>query len=111
MEAAQITCVIDMCTGAEFLGEITHGYDSDRIAVLFIKQGCSTCLLCFFNRQNLGCNRQIFIDLLVDDALYFLELLSRRLFKMREVETAVVRSIVGTCLGNVIAQYLAQSCL
>ena len=100
-----------MRAAAEFLGEITHGNNSYEVSVLLIKQCRSTGLAGFLDRQHFCGNRNIFLDLLVDDLFDLLQLLSRRLLEMREVETGIIRAVVGTSLSNMAAEHLSQCCL
>ena len=111
LERSEVACICNMGAAAEFLGEVAHGDNSDLIAILLIKQsGCAGCLGCF-DIEHLCCDRNVLIDLLVDNAFNFLQLRIGRLFEMCEVETSVFRTVVGTGLGNMITKNLFQSCL
>ena len=63
-----------MRTAAEFLGYISHGYDSDGIAVLFVKQGDSAFFLGFLKRKDFGFDRQMPVDVSVDQSFDFIQL-------------------------------------
>ena len=61
-----------MCTTTEFLGEISHGYDTYGLPILLAKESHRSGLLCLVNGHNIGMYRNRLVDLLVNDIFYFL---------------------------------------
>ena len=53
LEGSNGSCIICVCTAAKLFGEVTHGYNTDIVAVFFTKECHSTCLLGIFNAHDL----------------------------------------------------------
>ena len=71
-EHTDILRIVDMRAGAQFLGNLAHGYDADFIAVFFIKQRDRAGMFGFFNRHDFGMDRKFRHDKFVDQRFDFL---------------------------------------
>jgi thiamine transporter ThiT len=71
----------------------------------------SAGLLGFFNRQYFCCNFNVCLDHLVYQMFNFLQLYIADLFIMVEIETSVIRAVIGTGLGDMIAENGAERTL
>ena len=70
-----IGCIGYMCASTKFLGEIVHGYDTYRLAILLTKESHRSGLLCFVNGHDIGTYRNSLVNLCIYDILYLLEFL------------------------------------
>ena len=89
-----------MSTTTEFLGEIAHRYDTDRLAVLFSEESHRTGLLCLINRHNIGCYRNRLVDLLIDHILNLFKFFRCHCCKMRKVKSCTLAVLIRTGLLN-----------
>ena len=111
LELADAACVVDVCTAAEFCGEITHLDDTDFIAVLFAEQSHRTALLGFVNAHDGSIDSQTFADLLVDQVLDLFQFLGSHCLIVAEVKTGPARILIGALLLNMCAEDFTQGLL
>lgn len=81
-----------MAAAAELHGEVRNGNNANDVAVFFAEESGSTLLLSFLNRQLFNINSLASQNLLVDNSLNLLQLLSSNLREVGEVKTQTVRT-------------------
>ena len=108
-EHTDLSSIAYMAATAEFHGEVRNGNNANNIAVFFTEESSSTLLLSFLNRQLFNINSFASQHLLVDNSLYFLQLLSSYLREVGEVKTQTVRTNIAAGLVNMGTQNLFQS--
>lgn len=91
-EHTDLCSIAYMAAAAELHREVRYGNDANNIAVFFTEESGSTLLLSFLNRQLFNINSFASQNLLVDNSLYFLQLLSGNLREVGEVKTQTVRT-------------------
>ena len=100
-----------MSTAAELNGNALCLNNSYDIAVLFAEQSHCAKLLSLFNGHLGHGNGDSVKYILVYDSFDLGKLLGCNCLKVREVETASLSINIRTCLMNMVAQNLSQSCL
>ena len=97
-----------MCAAAEFHAEPGHADHPNGVSVLLAEKGHCSGGDGFLGRPQLGYDRRVARDLLVDDALDAFELLSRDRLEMDEVEAEPIRRHERSGLFHMRAQHLSQ---
>ena len=92
-----------MSTATEFLGEVSHFYHTNLLAVFLAKQCHCPGFLCFLNGKHFRYNRQISCDFLVDNCLYLCNFFCSHCLEMVEVKTQTFCIIVGTGLFYMVS--------
>ena len=100
-----------MSTTAQFHGEISHGYYSYFISILFSKQSHSSCFLGFLDSHNLSFYFQTGLNLFIYQFFYFCDLFLRHRLEMSKVKTKTSRCYKRTFLLHVCSQNSFQSFL
>ena len=111
LEVTDLTGMLYMSTTTQFLGEVSHGYHADSIAVFFSEQSHSSALLRILDAHDIGNNCNILCDLLVDQSLYFSDLFCSHSLSVAEVKTGSCAVLVRTLLFYMITQYDLQCLL
>mgnify|MGYP006867322534 CR=1 FL=1 len=86
-EHTDLSSIAYMAAAAEHHGEVRNGNNANNIAVFFTEESSSTLLLSFLNRQLFNINSFASQNLLVDNSLNLLQLLSSNLREVGEVKT------------------------
>ena len=98
-----------MAAAAELHREVRNGNNTNDVAVFFAEERGCTLLLSFLNRQLFDVNSFASQHLLIDNSLYFLQLLSSNLREVGEVKAQTVRTNIAAGLVNMGTQNLFQS--
>ena len=111
LEQSQTSGVVDMSTAAELNGNALCLNNSYDIAVLFAEQSHCAKLLSLFNGHLGHGNGDSVKYILIYDSFDLGKLLGCNCLKVGEVETTSLSVNIRTCLMNMVAQNLSQSCL
>ncbi len=100
-----------MAAGAEFLGDISHRYDTNLVAVFFVEQSGRAGIAGCFDVHDLFRDRIGSRNIFIDDLFHLGELLLGELFEMAEVEAQIVGSYEAAGLLDMGAEHFFQGAL
>ena len=115
LKPSDLPGMLNMCTAAKLLGEITHGNHTYRISVLFSKQCHCTALLRILDTHNVCNDLNILGDFFIYNFLYPCNLFPGHGLRMAEIKTCSVSILIGALLFNMVSQnnpecFLQQMC-
>ena len=100
-----------MCTAAEFLGEVSHGYYTNGLAVFLAKEGHCATLFGIFYGHYVCIDSKSFRNLLINDCLNLFDFFAGHSLRMAEVKSGTSAVLIRTLLFHVVAEYLLKCSL